>query len=234
MQEVEPWRKRYMENVRVADGQSEKDIIAFGFRSEDVKNRLAQLAQRNIIQIGVKPRCPRCGLVQWYYVDDIGQHLTCQGCRIQFPLHPEPTWHYRLNELTRVAHALHGTTPVILVLGQLFRECRTSFLFSPNLNLLTKPQDGSPERLDKAAEVDIACIQDGKFIIGEVKQSMSLFGKSDFDAIAEIAERIKPDMVLFSCIDSQQPTKFIADHIEKIRTKLSPFEIDVKWYKLGY
>ena len=232
MQEVEHWRKEYMENVRGADDQSEEDII--GFRSEDVRGALAQLTQRNIVQIGIKPRCPSCGLAQWHYVDDIGQHLTCQGCRIQFPLHPEPTWHYRLNELTRAAHALHGTTPVILVLGQLFRECRTSFLFSPNLNLLTKPQDASPEKLDKAAEVDIACVQDGKFIIGEVKQSMSLFGRNDFDVIAEIAERTKPDIILFSCIDSQKPTKSIANHIERIRDRLSPLEIDVKWYELEY
>ena len=232
MQEVEHWRKEYMENVRGADDQSEEDII--GFRSGDVRGALAQLTQRNIVQIGIKPRCPSCGLAQWHYVDDIGQHLTCQGCRIQFPLHPEPTWHYRLNELTRAAHAAHGTTPVILVLGQLFRECRTSFLFSPNLNLLTKPQDASSEKLAKVAEVDIACIQDGKFIIGEVKQSMSLFGKSDFDAIAEIAERTKPDIVLFSCIDSQKPTKSIANHIERIRDRLSPLEIDVKWYELEY
>ena len=232
MREAEHWRKEYMANVKGAADQSEEYTI--GFRSEDVGNRLAQLTQRNIIQTGIKPHCPRCGLAQWYYVDDIVQHLTCQGCRSQFPLQPEPTWHYRLNELIRAAHALHGTTPVILVLGQLFRECKTSFLFSPNLNLLTKPQDASPEKLDKAAEVDIACIQDGKFIIGEVKQSMSLFRKKDFDTIAEIAERTKPDEVLFSCIDSQEPTKSIANHIERIRNRLSPLEIDVKWYKLEH
>ena len=232
MQEAEQWRKEYIKNVKVADDQSEEDIL--GFRREDVEVALTQLTQRNIIQIGIKPHCPRCGLAQWYYVDDISQHLTCQGCRIQFPLHPEPTWHYRLNELTRAAYALHGTTPVILVLGQLFRRCRTSFFFSPNLNLLTKPQDASPEKLDKAAEVDIACVQDGKFIIGEVKQSMSLFKKKDFDTMAEIAEQTKPNIVLFSCVDSQKPTKSIASHIERIRIKLSPLDIDVKWYELEF
>ena len=61
---------------------------------------------------------------------------------------------------------------------------------------------------------------------------MSLFGKSDFDDMAEIAERTRPDIVLFSCIDSQQPTKFIDSHIERIRDRLSPLEIDVKWYEL--
>ena len=228
IQEAKHWQNKYMEHM----GPSEEDMR--GFRSEDVRGALAQLTQRNIVQIGIKPRCPRCGLAQWYHVDDISQHLTCQGCKTQFPLHPELTWYYRLNELTRAAYASHGITPVILVLSQLFRESRTSFFFSPNLDLLTEPQDESSERLAKVAEVDIACIQDGKFIIGEVKQSMSLFGKSDFDTIAEIAERTKPDIVLFSCMDAQQPTKFIDNHIKRIGAKLSHLEVDVKWYELKY
>ena len=227
-QEAKRWQQKYAEHM----GPVEEDLI--GFRSEDVKGALQQLTRRNIIQIGIRPHCPRCGLAQWYHVDDIGQHLTCQGCRIQFPIHPELTWHYRLNELIQAAHAMHGTTPVIMILGQLLKESKTSFLFSPNLNLLAKPQGASPEKLDKAAEVDIACIQDGKFIIGEVKQSASLFKEKDFDAIANIAERTKPDIVLFSCLDSQQPTKSIDKHIERIRVKLSPLEIDVKWHELEY
>ena len=232
MKEVEHWRKEYVKNVRVGDNQSEEDII--GFRSEDVKGILTQLTQRNIIQIGVKPRCPNCGLAHWYHVDDIAQHLACSGCRIQFSLDPELTWHYRLNSLIQAAHALHGITPEILVLGQLYDESRTSFLFSPNLDLFANRQDESSQGLVKVAEVDIACIQDGKFIIGEVKQSISLFGKSDFNTIAEIAKRTKPNRVLFSCIDSQQPTGFISKHIERIKTELSPLEIEVTWYELKY
>ena len=228
VQEAKYWQKKYMEHM----GPSEEDMK--GFRFEDVRDALVPLTRRNIVQIGIRPRCPSCGTASWHHVDDISQHLTCQGCRIQFPLHPELTWHYRLNELIHAAHALHGTTPVILILGQLLEGSKTSFLFSPNLNLLTKPQNESSERLDKTAEVDIACIQDGKFIIGEVKQSASLFRKKDFDAIADIAERTRPDIVLFSCMDAQQPTKFIDNHIKRIGAKLSHLEVDVKWYELRY
>ena len=228
VQEAKYWQKKYMEHM----GPSEEDMK--GFRFEDVRDALVPLTRRNIVQIGIRPRCPSCGTASWHHVDDISQHLTCQGCRVQFPLHPELTWHYRLNELIHAAHALHGTTPVIMILGQLLEESKTSFLFSPNLNLLTKPQNESSKRLDKTAEVDIACIQDGKFIIGEVKQSASLFRKKDFDAIASIAERTKPDIVLFSCMDSQQPAPKITKHIERIRYRLSPLEIDVKWYELRY
>ncbi len=233
-QMAEDWWKKEMAHMSEFQDTSEMTMIDLGFGSEDVKRKLSQLTQRNIIQIGVKPRCPNCGMVHWYHVDDIGQHLACQGCRIQFSLHPELTWHYRLNSLIQAAHALHGITPAILNLGQLFDKSRTSFLLSSSLNLLTVPQDESSERLDKAAEVDIACIQDGKFIIGEVKQSISLFGKSDFDTMAEIAKSAKPDILLFSCIDSRQPTPNIVNHMERIRNRLSPLEIDVIWYELEY
>ena len=206
--------------------------MGFGFRPEDVREALSQLTQRNIIQTGVKPRCPSCGMASWYHVDDTGQQLTCQGCRVPFPLHPELTWHYRLNSLVHAAYSIHGTTPVILVLGQLFRESRISFFFSPNLNLLAAPQDEFTEKQETVAEVDIACIQDGKFIIGEVKQSMGLFTKKDFDDMAEIARRTKPDIVLFSSMDSDEPTRLITQNIERIQSELSELEIDVKWYAL--
>lgn len=220
------------EVLAFANKQHEMDIVDFGFMPEDVKNTLSQLTERNIIQIGVRPQCPNCGVANWYHVEDIGQQLICQGCRISFPFHPELTWQYKLNSLVHDAHALHGTTPLILVLGQLLDKSRDSFFYSPNLNLFAEPKDSSFENLDLIAEVDIACIQNGKFIIGEVKQSRGLFSKKDFDDIAEIAKRVKPDTVLFSCIDNQQPTKNITAHIERIKKELCPLEIDVEWYEL--
>ncbi len=232
MEEAKCWREKEKEYILPFGDESQENMVDFSFRQENVKAKLAQLTERNIIQIGVKPRCPTCGMVHWYHVDDIGQHLTCQGCRSQFPIHPELTWHYRLNSLIQAAHALHGITPEILVLGQLLEASKTSFLFSPNLDLFSVVKDKSSQGLQNVAEVDIACVQDGKFIIGEVKQSMSLFGTKDFDAMADIAKRAKPNKVLFSCIDSQQPTKFISNHIKRIGTELKPLAIEVTWYKL--
>ena len=225
VQEAEDWRDKYAESVTFPDNQDEMEMLDFHFGEEAVRRLLTELTERNVIQFGVKPRCPICGLENWIHVDDIRQQPTCQGCRKPFSLHPELTWHYRLNSLIHTAYTRQGTTPVILVLGQLLSESRDSFLFSPSLNLLNQLQG-------KLAEVDIACIQGGKFIIGEVKQSISLFKPKDFDNIAEVAEKTKPDTVLFSCIDSQQPTNSITKHIERIQSRLSPLEIDVMWYEL--
>ncbi|MYF99911.1 hypothetical protein F4212_12400 [Candidatus Poribacteria bacterium] len=234
--EAEKWRDKYIEGMKSTSNFSENDLIGLRFSLEDINNSLSQLTEKNIIQIGVRPQCLNCGMTDWYHVDDIGQHLICRGCRMPFPLQPELVWQYRLNNLVHAAHAQHGTTPLILVLGQLLDKSRDSFLYSPNLNLYAEPQDRSIEAylndLDLIAEVDIACIQDGKFIIGEVKQSMRLFSKKDFDDMAKIAKRVKPDIVLFSCIDKQQPTQNITDHIERIKKELCSLEIDVEWYEL--
>ena len=225
IQESEDWREKYAESITSTDNQDETEMLDFHFGKEAVRKSLAGLTERNVIQLGVKPRCPSCGLENWTHIDDIHQQPTCQGCRRSFSLHPELTWHYGLNSLIHAAHVRHGTTPVIIVLGQLLDESRDSFLFSPSLNLLNQLPD-------KPKEVDIACIQDGKFIIGEVKQSMNLFKPDDFDNMAEIAERVKPDIVLFSCLDSQEPSGAIARHIENVQNRLNPLEIDVKWYGL--
>ena len=232
MSEAETWREKFIDGVKSTGNHSERDLIGYGFRREDIEKALSELTQRNIIQIGVRPRCRSCGIANWYHVDDIGQQLTCQGCRILFSLDPESPWQYRLNSLVHAAYAFHGITPVILVLGQLLNDSGTSFLFSPNLNLLVRPQDELSEELETVAEVDIACIRDGKFIIGEVKQSMRLFNKNDFDDMTEIAKRVKPDIVLFSCVDQQHPSDFITEQIARIKSKLSPLEVDVMWYQL--
>ena len=232
MQEAEHWWKKEVGAMSEFKGESEMTMTDLGFGEEDVKRKLRQLTQRNIIQIGVKPQCPTCGMTHWYHVDDVGQHLTCQGCRFQFPLQPELDWHYRLNGLIQATHALHGITPEILVLGQLFDESRTSFLFSPNLDLFDVSQDKSSQRLERVAEVDIACIQDGKFIIGEVKQSLDLFKPKDFDIMAEIAKRAKPDVVLFSCMGSPRLKESKLKHMERIKAELGPLGIEVTWYEL--
>ena len=232
MQEAEHWWKNEVKAMSEFEGESEMNMADLGFGEEDVKRKLGQLTQRDIIQIGVKPRCPTCGMTHWYHVDDIEQHLTCQGCRMEFSLDPNLPWYYRLNGLVHAAHARHGVTPEVLVLGQLFDENRTSFFFSPNLDLLVVPQNTSSHRLERVAEVDIACVQDGKFIIGEVKQSMDLFKPKDFDTMAEIAKRAKPDVVLFSCMGSPRLKKSILKHIERIEAELRPLGIEVTWYEL--
>src|SRR5262249_19236414 len=147
------------------------------------------------------------------------------GCNAAFAMPPEQRWYYRLNSLVRAAHAEHGLLPVVLVLGQLLMEARSAFVFAPCLDLFEN-DDTSP-----VGDLDIAVILDGRFVIGEVKQSRELFDEATFNKMETIARRLLPDVLLFASLD-REPTRLIMDQVARLRTALQPDRIAVKWYPL--
>ena len=203
----------------------------FEFRGGELRGAISRFIRLNVLMLGIKPKCPNCGYRIWYHIDEVKQELTCKGCGYNFTIRSQEEWYYRLNSLVRSAFSLHGTVPVLLVLGQLMRDARSSFLFQPSVNLLGNKNDNSSDDLTR--EIDIACIRDGKFIIGEIKQSIALFDTKEFDKISDIAKLLKPDLIIFSSLD-REPNQFVKDNIERIKKVLSYLEIDVIWYPINY
>lgn len=191
----------------------------------DLRRAIHPLIDKNIILIGIRPRCNLCGLANWYCIDEVKQSIKCKGCGNKFSIQPQEEWYYRLNSLVEVSCAQHGLIPVVLVLGQLFHDSRTSCMFTESLALYEKRGN------EVFGDIDIVCIQDGKFIIGEIKQSIGLFCKSDFEKMVKIAEIIRPNKLLFSSLD-REPTRFVLENIDEIRKRLAPLEIEVQWYQL--
>ncbi len=195
------------------------------YSREDLTNVLAGLTERGVLLIGVQARCTSCGYLAWHHIDDAKQTLLCGGCNAAFPMEPEQPWSYRLNSLVRAAHAEHGLLPVILVLGQLLMDARNAFLFAPCLDLFEK-YDAGP-----IGDLDIAVILDGKFVIGEVKQSRDLFDEATFAKMETIARRLLPDTLLFASMD-REPTVVISREITRLSEALRPLSIAVSWYQL--
>lgn len=175
--------------------------------------------------MGIQARCPSCGYREWHHIDDAKQTLRCGGCNAAFAMPPEPRWHYRLNSLARAAHAEHGLLPIVLVLGQLLMEARTSFLFAPCLDLFEEDKKGP------VGDLDIAVILDGQFVIGEVKQSRKLFDEAIFAKMEWVARRLLPDILLFASMD-REPTALINREIRRLSQVLLPLGIAVRWYPL--
>ncbi len=196
-----------------------------------LKDDISDLIDMNILFVGIKPRCPHCGYRFWYLIDEAKQHIICKGCGFNFALSSSENWYFKLNTLVSTAFSEHGVIPVLITLGQLLSDSRTSFIFIPNINLYKSsivdklpPNDG---------ELDIICIQDGKFIIGEVKQSIGLFRDSDFKKMKEIALLLKPDKVIFSSLNkASEVTDFVKDKISELQNELSHLEIIVEWYQI--
>ncbi len=192
----------------------------------DMNDSLAELIDLEVILIGIKPQCPYCGISQWYSIDELKQKLVCKGCRKKFSIRSEEPWYYKLNSLISFGYHYQGLAPVILVLGQLLEESKSSFIFDVCLNIYDKFIDKEP-----FTDLDIVCIQDGKFIIGEMKQSCKGFEEKDFNKIKEIAVNIHPDIILFSALENQCSTS-LERKIDKLRDELLEYKIEIKWYQL--
>jgi hypothetical protein len=204
---------------------------AIEFGESDFRNELSDLVGINILQLGIKPRCHKCGYRIWYRIDDAKQDITCRGCGYEFAVPAESKWFYRLNSLIRAAVSLHGTVPLLITLGQLMDDARSSAIFMPSIELLQK--EGGDKKMKPYCELDLVCIKDGKFVIGEVKQSVGLFGPDDFKRMKDVAEMIRPDVIVFSSLDIK-PNTLVIKSIEKLKNELANLEISVEWYPINY
>lgn len=202
------------------------------FSEDDFKDEISDMVEMNILLLGVKPRCPKCGYRIWYQINDVGQHIKCRGCGYEYALPAEPEWFYRLNSLIRAAVSLHGTVPLLITLGQVMGDARSSAMFMPSTELLRKSETQGDD-LVVYGELDLVCIRDGQFVIGEIKQSIDLFHPDDFSRMKEVAMRVRPDVIIFSSMD-KEPNQYMKDNIQKLGDELADLEIKVEWYPIHY
>lgn len=188
---------------------------------DELKRSINDLLGNNILLAGIDARCQRCGIINWNQLGSIGKSSICSGCGYEFKFEAEPAWRYRLNALV-VSALTQGITPLILTLAELERDARNTFLYIPSQELFERDSE------KPVAEIDLFCIQDGKFIIGEIKESTELFEQRDFNKIIEAGKKLHPDIVVFSSMDTapDQSTKI---QIERVRAELMPLGIEVKW-----
>ena len=200
------------------------------FNDDDFKERISDLVNSNVLLLGVKPKCPRCGYRIWYQIDAVTQRIPCKGCNYEFSLPAEESWFYRLNSLIRAAVTLHGTVPLLLVLGQMATfDSRTSFITIPCVDLLNRAEQ-EKNKFVIENEVDFVCVKDGKFVIGEIKQSVGLFGLQDFERMLKLAGLVRPDNIIFSSMD-REPNMFVKENIKKLQEDLND---KVAVFSLGF
>ena len=111
-------------------------------------------------------------------------------------------------------------------------DARSSAMFMPSIELLKRGAD-EDKRLIVCDELDLVCIKDGQFILGEIKQSVNLFGPDDFKKMSDLAKLVHPDTILFSSMD-KEPNAFVKENIKNLNTELAHLEVNVEWYPIHY
>jgi hypothetical protein len=215
----ESLRDQNKNNKKIKDGIKYEKM----FLLEDLK----RFVDNGIILMGIRPHCPRCGYANWIHINEIEQENECKGCTSKFNIPPEEPWVYRLNSLIQDGINQHGLIPVLLTLGQLRQEARLSFLYSPSLDIF-KAYKKNGKHL---GDIDIVCIKDGKLIIGEIKQSSSLFKTKHFEQALMLSKIIRPSVFIFaSLVGGIKP--IIEENIKRLTDELKPMGITAQWYKI--
>jgi hypothetical protein len=162
---------------------------------KDLKSDLSELTRNNVMFQGAALQCPNCIASYWYSLEEIQKTVVCRGCHVPFPLPAETEWSYQLNELVRAGIGDHGLSPVLRTFTRLFDEARDCFFFTPSVEFLVYPDEGDPR---PERELDLAWVKDGLFGIAEVKETTKLFQQSDYEDLADLAKKVRPDIVLIA------------------------------------
>src|SRR5262249_50766886 len=129
-------------------------------------------------------RCRHCGIESWSHIDEVRQFNECAGCGNSRPLAVDAEWRYRLNSLAKRCVSARILS-VLQALASIAGYSTSCFFYLPSLDVYR------PGSEDVWREVDVACVSDGKLIIGEVKDGS--FDQHELDRFADAAKVIQPD-----------------------------------------
>ena len=196
-----------------------------------LKEEINSLLERNILLLGVTSSCDNCGTKNWTHVNNLTQHIKCSGCQVEYTIKAEENWNYKLNTLIESGYRQFDLVPVVLALNELFTRSHIDFLYTNSLeiylNRTKKPY----------TDLDIVCVKDGEFIIGEVKKSQKDFKPKDFEKMEYISKIIKPDKLIFSALDiiNHETTlnKCIEENVNRLIGEFKPYGIKVSVHGFG-
>ena len=184
---------------------------ASSFRNEDnlrlgLRRTVQELCGYRALLPGFKLKCTHCSSIFWYHIKGVDEAVNCNGCLRDFAFPVEQPFAYKLNNLVKnniyqSRTQRDGNLTVIRTLASLHARARKSFGYSSQVNLYDSFTAGRP-----CAELDIAGMVDGQFIIGEAKHSSSAFlenNSKSLRSLVDVAKEIYPDQVILACYEDK-------------------------------
>lgn len=169
-----------------------------------LKSIVKKLCDYRVFLKGFNLKCKHCSSQFWYHINEVKETISCKGCLEDFQFPVEPKFAYKLNDLIKnniyqSSGLRDGNLTVIRTLVSMNRRSHQSFYYSPQLNFYDNHHSNKP-----CAELDIACISEGQFIIGEAKHDSQAFSADSYKtlySLAEVAKAIRPDKIILSCYE---------------------------------
>ena len=157
-----------------------------------------ELIGKTLISRGYIFQCTLCRLASWYSIDVLTSEFTCSRCAFQqqftqahWKQPVQPHWYYKLAE-TVYQFYKNDSHLTVQTLYHLKGRSKVAFHFVPEIDIFDFPSVGEKR------EIDVACISDGKIVIGECKTG--LLRTRDINRLESLAKTIPkfPDSIVFS------------------------------------
>lgn len=185
----------------------------------EVEQQLRLRCFEGVLAQGYAWKCPRCLHQNWSTVGALSGTVTCEVCDHQEAIQAHFSWNFMLDGYVAVALRERGLRGLVWALGDLSWTSRDSFMFSPPLDLFCEGV--------LLTDSDIACVVDGKFFIGEVKESDRKISDRLGDRLIEVALAVRPDVVVLACLDAAG-LPAVTKQTDRIREGVKDLFIEVR------
>lgn len=168
----------------------------------ELKRALSFLFECGVFYRGHEWSCRHCSHRNWVGVEWLKEIVACEVCRHEHQLPVDIALDFRLNEFFATCLREHDTMTVAWALCALREESQGCFIFAPQTALFRdypEKQGGKPDR-----ELDVVCIADGRFVIGEAKGRVDFIGQSDIEDLAGAAMELDPDLAILAALSGDR------------------------------
>ena len=124
--------------------------------------------------------------------------MPCEVCREDHQLPIDVALDFRMNEFFATCLREHDTVTVAWALSALRQESKSCFIFAPQTALYRDYPENQGNKPDR--ELDVVCIVDGQFVIGEVKAGVVSIAKSDIEDLASAAQELGADVAILMAL----------------------------------
>ncbi|NII26204.1 hypothetical protein HB364_14010 [Pseudoflavitalea sp. X16] len=211
-----------------------------------VQDTLQPLINRRIFLPGYNIKCKSCSSIIWYSLKETDFQITCKGCGTMNFFAANSPISYKLNHLVKNnigmrngdgKFAPDGNYTAIKTLIHLRNKAPLSFQYVPQIDIFDSYHRSKP-----VMDLDIICIVNGLFYIGECKHNSNLFFADKnkcLDNLIEIAQIVNPDFIILSCtVDEydrlQRAQQYLEHYIKRLglRSQVYSYQTRVPEYDL--
>ncbi len=185
----------------------------FNTVSDELPTEAFDLLEKGLLERGFLLSCTSCSYKLWYPAERVGQTFECARCFQSQVYNSNPLWLYKLPEVIFQGFKDNMHVP-LLALNYLRQRSQHSFEWVPDSDVYRQAGDDKSHR-----NLDILCIVDGKFYVGEAKSNDEIETKQ-FSFYEEVCQRVAMDGIVFAT-SQRQWNRGTQQRIDSLKT----------WYK---